>query len=440
MGKFSLAAYPGALWRDGCSGSQLWTVPGLTTSDGSLTVNGESVWVEGYSSNFRPDQVPDWFLSQEFTRPPQRVNIANFSCSGAIEVEVRTHKLIESYAIRPTSRQIESACDGKVLRFRLSGPDKLYIEIKGLAPLCLFANPPEENVPKATDGDVSIWAGVSAEADRTQDNQTLTRRACRRLRVDQRQPKHARVLGRGVFDGEYQRRLVQLTKASEVRFEGVILRNGRSWQNTLTECDNITYENVKVISFGNSGDGINPVGSRDVTIRNCFLRCTDDCIAIKAPGKAQTVEQIRVLDNTLIGYATGDGVTIGFETNGPYIRNVLVKNCDILIARGGNRVDGHSAFSIICDGPSWITEVRYEDIRVEADVLKLFELQVTDGTKYQNDPPGHIRSVYLKDIRWAADRPIILKALTRSIWSKASFDNCSVAGEPCAAGRMLPSR
>jgi len=410
-------------------------VPGLTTSEEiAVTVNGESVWVEGYSSNFRLDQVPDWFLSQEYTRPPQRVNVANFSSSGAMEVEIRTHRPIESYAIRPTSRQIKSTRDGKLLRFHLPGPDKLYIEINGLVPLCLFANPPEENVPKATEENVVyLGPGVHRPGPITlKDNQTLYIAGGAVVYGSiNGSPKHARVLGRGILDGEYQRRLVQLTKASEVRFEGVILRNGRSWQNTLTECDNIVYENVKVISFGNSGDGINPVGSRDVTIRHCFLRCTDDCIAIKAPGKMQTVDQIRVLDNTLIGYAFGDGVTIGFETNGPYIRNVLVKNCDILIARGGNRVDGHSAFSIICDGPSWITDVRYEDIRVEADVLKLFEVQVTDGTKYQDDPPGHIRSVYLKDIRWAADRPIILKGFdAQHLVEGVTFDNCSVADRP----------
>lgn len=414
-------------------------VPGLTTSEEiAVIVNGESVWAEGYSSNFRPDQVPDWFLSQEYTRPPQRVNIANFSCAGAMEVEVRADKPIESYAIRPTSRQIKSTCDGKVLRFRLPGPDKLYIEIKGLAPLCLFANPLEENAPKATEENVVYFGpGVHRPGPITlKDSQTLYIAGGAIVYGSiNGSPRHAKVLGRGILDGEYQRRLVQLTKASQVRFEGVILRNGRSWQNTLTECDNITYENVKVISFGNSGDGINPVGSRDVRICNCFLRCTDDCIAIKAPGKTQAVEQIRVLDNMLIGYAFGDGVTIGFETNGPYIRNVLVKNCDILIARGGNRVDGHSAFSIICDGPSWITDVRYEDIRVEAEVLKLFELQVTDGTKYQNDPPGHIRGVYLKDIRWAADRPIILKGFdAQHLVEDVMFDNCSVAGKPLRSG------
>lgn len=410
-------------------------VPGLMTSDEMVvTINGEEIWVEGYSSNFRKDQVPDWFLSQEYTQPPQRVNIASFSCSGAMEVEIRTHKPIESYAIRPTSRQIRGTCDGKVLRFRLPGPDRLYIEIKGLAPLCLFANPPEENSPGATDGNVVYFGpGVHRPGPITlKDNQTLYLAGGAVVYgAINGSPKHARVLGRGILDGEYRQRLVQLTKASDVRFEGVILRNGRSWQNTLTECDNITYENVKVISFGNSGDGINPVGSRDVTIRNCFLRCTDDCIAIKAPGAVQTVERVRVLDSTLIGYAFGDGVTIGFETNGPHIRNVLVKNCDVLIARGGSLVDGHSAFSVICDGPAWITDIRYEDIRVEAEVLKLFELNVTDGTKYHNDPPGHIRDIYLKDIRWAADRPIILKGFdVQHQVESVTFDNCSVTGKP----------
>lgn len=435
MNRFALLAVFGLVAVTNGGVIRYGPVPGLTTSDErAVTVNGDDVWVEGYSSNFRPDQVPDWFLSQEYTRPPQRVNIANFSCSGAMDVEVRTHKPIESYTIRPTSRQIEGTCDGKILRFRLPGPDRLYVEIKGLTPLCLFANPPEENVPSATDESVVYFGpGVHRPGPITlKDNQTLyIAGGAVVYGAINGSPRHAKVLGRGILDGEYKQRLVQLNKASDVRFEGVILRNGRSWQNTVTECDNITYENVKVISFGNSGDGINPVGSRDVTIRNCFLRCTDDCIAIKAPGKMQTVERIHVLDSTLIGYAFGDGVTIGFETNGPYIRNVLVRNCDILIARGGNRVDGHSAFSIICDGPAWITDIRYEDIRVEAEVLKLFELNVTDGTKYQNDPPGHIRDIYLKDVRWAADRPIILKGLDgEHLVERVTFDNCSVAGKP----------
>ena len=133
MGKFALLVVLGFAAATNAAVISCGPVPGLTTSDEmAVTVNGEGVWVEEYSSNFRPDQVPEWFLGQEYTRPPQQVNIANFSCSGAMEVEVRTQTPIDSYAIRPASRQIKGTCDGKALRFRLPGPDKLYIEIEGL--------------------------------------------------------------------------------------------------------------------------------------------------------------------------------------------------------------------------------------------------------------------------------------------------------------------
>ncbi len=75
--------------------------------------------------------------------------------------------------------------------------------------------------------------------------------------------------------------------------------------------------NIKVISFGNSGDGINPVGSGNMTINNCMLVCTDDCVAIKSPDSTRTIKNIKISNNTFIGFAFADAVTIGFETNGP---------------------------------------------------------------------------------------------------------------------------
>ena len=132
----------------------------------------------------------------------------------------------------------------------------------------------------------------------------------------------------------------------------------------------------------------------------------------------------------MIGYAFSDGVTIGFETNGPSISDVTVRNCDILIARGGSRVDGHSAFSIICDGPAIIHDILYEDIRVEERVLKLFELHITDGTKYGINPPGNIRDIYLKNISWASSKPIILKGFDEShSVENITFEDCVIANE-----------
>jgi hypothetical protein len=133
----------------------------------------------------------------------------------------------------------------------------------------------------------------------------------------------------------------------------------------------------------------------------------------------------------MIGFAFSDGVTIGFETNAKSVSNITVRNCDVILARGGSRVEGHSGFSIICDGPAVISNVLYENIRVEKSELKLFELNITDGTKYGIGPPGHIKNITLKDISWGHAGPIILKGWDENHRvQKVAFQNCSIAGKP----------
>jgi polygalacturonase len=210
-----------------------------------------------------------------------------------------------------------------------------------------------------------------------------------------------------------------------------MIRNGNGWTNTLMNCDELKYNDVKVISFGPGGDGIDPLNSRNVTISDCFLRCTDDCIAIKAPALNQNVKDILVENNTMIGFAFSDGITIGFETNTESVSNITVRNCDVILARGGSRVDGHSGFSIICDGPAVIKDVLYDDIRIERSEIKLFELNVTDGTKYGVDPPGHIKDIKLRNISWTNERPIVLKGFDENHRvQNVTFENCTVAGKP----------
>jgi polygalacturonase len=193
----------------------------------------------------------------------------------------------------------------------------------------------------------------------------------------------------------------------------------------------VKYNHVKVLSFGPGGDGINPVGSRNVQITDCFLRCTDDCIAIKAPAPDHVVKNIVIADNTMLGFAYSDGVTIGYETNGPSVNQVMVRNCDILMARGGSRVEGHSGFSIICDGPAVISDILFENIRLEKSEFKLFELQVTDGTKYGKGPPGSINNITLKDVEWLHDGLLVIKGFDDNHRvSGVKFENCRVSGRP----------
>ena len=408
--------------------------PGLITSSlFSVQVNGKPVWVEEYTTDMPLNSLPSWFTQNPETCNQQTVHIANISCSGEMQITVSCKKPVSSCTIRPKSRKIESEIKDHEISFSLSGPDNLYIEINNEPALLFFANPVEENPPTPSTPNVIYFPpGVHKPGlIKLQDNQTLyiTGGAVVYGRV-QGNPENARIAGRGILDGQFESRLVYFEDASNLQVEGIIIRNGRTWHNTLVHCNNVVYQNVKVISFGNSGDGINPLGSRNITIRDCFLRCTDDCIAIKSPNYEHSVHNIHVLNSTMIGYAFADGVTIGFETNGPVIEDVLVKNCDILMAQGGSRVDGHSAFSVICDGPARISNIRYEDIRTEQPLTKLFELNVTDGTKYQDNPPGHIQDVNLKNIAWEVQSPIVLSGFDSDhLVKNITFENCRIMGQ-----------
>jgi hypothetical protein len=134
----------------------------------------------------------------------------------------------------------------------------------------------------------------------------------------------------------------------------------------------------------------------------------------------------------MVGWACSDGVTIGYELNGGPIENIFVKNCDILYARGDGRTQGHSALSIVCDGPAMVQNIFFEDIRVENQVeFKNLELIVTDGTLYGTDPPGHIKGVHFKNIQWENKaKPFILNGYSPdNMVEDISFDNCTAGGK-----------
>jgi hypothetical protein len=411
------------------------SIDSLETSEiYEVQVNNRSIWVEKFRTEMDINDLAEWFTSEPYTKVQQEVHIVNFSCQSQILIAIRANEHINTVNIRPRSRDVEYIVEGNIVRFSLPGPDKLYIEINNLPPLCFFANPVEEFVPDEQAPNVMYFGpGVHYPGMMTlEDNETLyiAGGALVYGGIRVKGSSNIKVMGRGILDGGFEhKRMVVLEHGSHIEFNGILIRNGVSWTNTIINCSDVKYENVKVISFGPGGDGINPLGTQKMEISNCFLRCTDDCIAIKSPDSTHIVKDIKVLDNTMIGYAFSDGVTIGFETNGPYVEDVEVKDCDILLARGGSRVDGHSAFSIICDGPAIIRNIVYENIRIDKDVLKLFELHITDGTKYGINPPGHIKNIHLKDIHWLSKRPIILRGFDETHRVQdIVFENCTIEG------------
>ena len=421
--------------------AQIETEPANNSSDKSTVITYPAIDSLTTSPDFtvKANNTPIWTESVG-NGGMENLNVANYSCSGKQTITIKAPEKITEFQIRPKSRNITGRVNGRELTFSISGPQKLYVEINDLPHLAIFANPLETEVPKKNDAGVIYYApgAYNLGTINLKSNQTIyiAGGAVVTANVRGYGVENVKITGRGILNGN-----VRISESSNIEVNGIFIRNTHGWCNTITDCHHTIYNNVKVFSYKTVWgiDGINPVSCKDFLINDCFIRTRDDCISIKSekgserfPVKDINTDSIRVLNNLLVGWQHADGVTLGFELQGGTVQNVLVKNCDILRARGQGRTGGHSAFSIVCDGPSDVKNIRYEDIRVEDEIeYKNLELIVTEGRRYGTDGPGHITGVYLKNIHWAnKDKPFVIAGVPGNWVVDVTFDNCYLAGKP----------
>lgn len=403
--------------------------PGLRTSaDFSIKANGIPVWVEKIGS-----KIPKFDYSLYGSRDMEDLNAAGFSCSGEVNLIITASENINNFLIRPKSRNIVATSSGRELRLRITGPQKLYIEINNLPHLAIFADPPEDNPPaKGATGVLYYGPGNYNPGEiNLKSNQTLYIAGGAVLNANIRGTNlhNVKISGRGILQGN-----IEISGTTNLEVTGIFIRNTVGWTNTLTNCHNAVYHNIKIFSYEAiySVDGIDVVSCVNFKIDDCFMRCRDDCVAIKSGNPELHVDSVLVTNCVMVGWACSDGVTLGFELNGGPVENVYVKNCDILYARGGGRTNGHAGFSIVCDGPAWVKNIKFEDLRIEKNVeFKNLELIVTDGTLYGNDPPGHIKGVTLKNIVWEDPvKPFIISGFSKdNLVEDVIFENCKAGGK-----------
>jgi len=406
------------------------SVPELTTSpDFSVKVNGQDIWTEkigvgGYDNE----------NGQFIQNPMEDLNVAYFSCSGEQKITVTASEDIQSYIIHPKNKHIVAELKGRELTFSIDGPQQLYVEVNELPHLAIFANPLEEDIPAPnTPGVVFYEPGVHNVGEMTlQSNQTvyIAGGAVVNANVRGDNIENVKIMGRGCINGN-----LRINTSKNVEVHGIFMRSTRGWTNTLTDCYRSVFDNVKVFSYrGVWGlDGINPVSCKNFVINHCFIRTRDDCIAIKSPARVKNTDtdSISVTNCLLVGWDHADGVTLGFELQGGNVRNVFVKDCDIVRAKGGGRTDGHSAFSIVCDGPSKVSNIYFENIRVASDIEhKNLEIIITDGTLYGQGGIGSIHGVHMKNIYWEnANKPFIIQGYNTQFIENINFRNCYVGGK-----------
>ncbi len=389
------------------AGSRLVIAPApqgeALSKDYSLEVNGRPVPI--YTA--RVNEAPFDFLDHGGA-----YSFASFDFSGRVTLKIRSARVLQTARIRPLSKGIRhSLVDWHTTIVNLDRPCLFSFEPRGKrSPLLIFANALETGVPKPGDANVIYFGpGVHRPAGgivEVKSNQTLyiAGGAVVEAAVVVRDAENATIRGRGIVCGNAwphnkgpAKYLVNVLGSKRVTLEGVVLRGAYWWTVGAENSEHLEIANVKICGgrlFND--DGIDPINSRHVLVRDCFIRTDDDCIAVKAERREWgEVDDIRV-ERSVLWCDRALIVRLACESQARFMQNLVFRDLDVIHFVA-------TAFNLMPGEDLTIQNVRFEDIRIEANGQgQLVEIRAASECA---SPMmlGHVRNVLFKDIRLTGD-------------------------------------
>lgn len=342
--------------------------------------------------------------------------VAYFSSDEPVNIHVRCGGTIYSHDIRPKSLQIESTIYRNEIHFQLDSPANISIEVNEnlKRPLFIFANPLETEIPDSNDPQVIFYeAGKIHELGTVhiKSNQTVYIEGGAMVRGSfiADQAENVKILGRGILDNSrFEKgsvRPIEINRCKNVLLDGIILTDSRHWSCASFASQHVTYSNFKIVSANDWDDGIDIVGSQHVLVDNCFIRTKDDCIAIKAGvnyftdfDSGANVDDIIVQNSVLWNGVWGNGLEIGFETRADTIRNITFRNNDLIHVEGPE-----GTFTIHNGDRAVVTDVLYEDIRVEDSRGYLIDFKILNSRYSKDKQRGYIHNIHFRNIQVEGD-------------------------------------
>lgn len=200
-------------------------------------------------------------------------------------------------------------------------------------------------------------------------------------------------------------RLLFIDRCTDVRIEGLRLRDSGFWNVHLYRCRDVVIDGLDFQSPSEgralkapSTDGIDVDSCQRVTVRRCSFAVDDDCIALKGSkgphadrdASSPPVEDILVEGCT---FRAGAGVlTCGSEAT--VVRRVVVRDCEVV---GNVNV---VRLKLRPDTPQLYEDLRFENIRLEGEgrVFEVAPWRQFFDLKGEAPPSRRVRGVVVKNL------------------------------------------
>lgn len=338
-------------------------------------------------------------------------SFTSFDLNGPATITVKAHQDIKWVDIRPQNLHIKYTFEDSTIKIWLEKPCKISVELNGKLenPLFVFANAPRPASKSGSDKPNIIFSAgkeynIDQQVLKSGDHVLLEGGAVVHGAFKAENSSDITIEGNGILDGSGNNdhkgkywKGIDLRHCKHINIRDIVMSNGTSWELVNQNCDSVQISNVKILSHGDSDDGVDIVLSRNVVIDNCFIRTKDDCIAIKAFEKGDStsiMENILVKNCTIWNGPWGNGFEIGFELVAPEVRNITVKDCDII------HIEKGTAMSIHNGDKSDVHDITFDNIRVEDARGKLFDFAIF-LSKYSVDGPkteAEVQARYLHGV------------------------------------------
>lgn len=211
--------------------------------------------------------------------------------------------------------------------------------------------------------------------------------------------------------------MVAMFLSKKIRLKGVTLKNTPCWTAHFRCCDGLDIRGVTIDAdrtIANS-DGFSIDCTRNVTVKDCTVKCGDDGFAIRASCKHHAAERpcenIRIENCDVWTCCFG----IRFGVGSGLIRDVDVKNCRF-----------HEAAPGIGFTPSWVNaekNVFIENIRVHD--CTILECEYPVAVWMPNAGESRVKDVLFENCRFESLKPSQIGGNQTSQAENILFKNCT---------------
>ena len=342
----------------------------LTTSNQvKVKVNDNDLFV--YETRVNDRRKFSW------DNPTRKVPLVNFDFEGKVhmEIEILNDVEINNAKVSPLVYGIVPEINGNKISFDLSYNDNYVVEYNDDSDtsIHIFANELEkekmsEEEAKNDPNKIYIGPGVyNAGAFPLKDNIEIYLAGGSYVygQFSGEDFSNIKIYGRGIVSGEiYQRRSeseyklpVVLRNCSDITINDITFLDPAGWAITIYKSENVSINNVKIITARQNGDGISIQSSKHVNVKGGFVRTWDDSLVVKNSDRG-TTDDVH-FNGVTVWTDLAQSMEVGYETYGATMNDISFENITVVHNFHKALISMHN-----CDD-AVISNVSYKNITLE---------------------------------------------------------------------------